>query len=218
MANPTYTFLVFGATGRTGQHFISIVLNEGHSVIALVRNPEKINMQNPNLTLVKGSITDYQTIDGLLIGVDFVISMLGDAKLQKLENINTAFIKRLIPAMRRQGVNRLLYQAGGFSRPYNEKLPFMFWLLKNTLVRFSGLLGQHRDNEAVMEYLTKEAEGIEWMVHRASVISDDGSKGTLVRSKTKNSIATFVDCAMYNYRLLSDSSAIHTCDLSYYSK
>lgn len=120
--------------------------------------------------------------------------------------------------MRQQGVKRFLYQAGGFSRPYKESLPFVFWLLKNTLVRFSGLLGQHRDNEAVIEYLVEEAKDIKWMVHRASIISDDNSKGVLLRSKTKNSLATFIDCATYNYHLLTDDSAIHTCDLSYYAK
>lgn len=218
MTSSKFTFLVLGGTGRTGKHFISIALNSGHKVIALVRNPEKNNEQNPNLKVIKGNINDYHSIDELLNGVDFVISMLGNAQLQKLENVNTEFVKKLIPAMRRQKVKRFLYQAGGFSRPYKEKLPFMFWVLKNTMVRFSGLLGQHRDNEAVIEYLTKEADDIQWMVHRASIISDDASKGTLSRSKTKNSLATFVDCAMYNYKLLFDDSAIHTCDLSYYAK
>ena len=187
-------------------------------MIALVRNPEKVNTQSPNLTIVKGSISDYNQLDKLLTGVDFVLSMLGDAQLQKSENVNANLVEKLIPAMRRQGVKRFLYQAGGFSRPYKEKLPFMFWLLKNTLVRFSGLLGQHRDNEAVIDYLAEEAGDIEWMVHRASLISDDSSKGTLLRSNTKNSLATFVDCATYNYHLLTDESAIHTCDLSYYAK
>lgn len=218
MTNSKFTFLVFGGTGRTGKHFVSIALDAGHKVIALVRYPEKNDIQNPNLKLIQGSIQDYPSIDELLNGVDFVISMLGDAQLQKLENVNTKFVKKLIPAMRSHNVKRFLYQAGGFSRPYKEKLPFMFWVLKNTMVRFSGLLGQHRDNEAVMEYLTQEADDIEWMVHRASIISDDASKGTLVRSKTKNSLATFVDCAMYNYQLLLDDSAIHTCELSYYTK
>ena len=218
MTSSKYTFLVFGATGRTGNHFVSIALQEGHHVIAFVRNPEKMNIQNPDLKLIKGSITNYAAMDELLNGVDFVINMVGDAQTQKLGNINTAFTKKPIPAMRRQGVKRLLYQAGGFSRPYKKRLPFMFWVLKNTLVRFSGLLGQHRDNEAVINYLTEEAKDIEWMVHRASIVSDNPSKGTLSRSKTKNSLATFVDCAMYNYRLLTDVSAIHTCDLSYYQK
>jgi hypothetical protein len=30
MEFPKSTFLVFGATGRTGHHFVSIVLKEGH--------------------------------------------------------------------------------------------------------------------------------------------------------------------------------------------
>ena len=94
----------------------------------------------------------------------------------------------------------------------------MFWLLKQTLVRFAGLLGQHRDNEAVIKYLVEDANDIEWMVHRAGIAGDDSSKGTLIRSKTKFSIATFVDCARYNYHLLGDPSAIHSCDLSYYGK
>ena len=46
--------------------------------------------------------------------MDFVISMLGDAKLQQSENVNAGFVKKLIPAMRRQKVKRFLYQAGGF--------------------------------------------------------------------------------------------------------
>lgn len=218
MTDSKYTFLVFGGTGRTGQHFVSIALNEGHKVIALVRNPEKNRIQNPNLKLIKGSITDYHDFDTLLNGVDFVISMLGDAQLQKSANVNTELVKKLIPAMRRHGIKRLLYQAGGFSCPYKERLPLMIWLMKHTLVRFSGLLGQHRDNEAVMKYLVEEAKDIEWMVHRAGIVSDDSSKGTLRRSKTKFSLATFGDCAAYNYHLLTDNTAIHTCDFSYYSK
>ncbi len=68
-----------------------------------------------------------------------------------------------------------------------------------------------------MEYLVKQANDLEWMVHRAGIGSNDPSKGVLQRSSSKPSIATFVDCAAYNYRtVMEDSSAIHTCDLSLY--
>lgn len=83
-------------------------------------------------------------------------------------------------------------------------------------MRFSGLLGQHRDNEAVLAYLMEEANDIEWMVHRASLYGDGASKGVLKRSTTKLSIAPFIDCALYNYYLLGDDSALHTYDLSDY--
>ncbi len=62
MINSKHTFLVFGGTGRTGRHFISLVLKEGNKVKALVRNPEKIKIENSNLELVKGSITDFKIL------------------------------------------------------------------------------------------------------------------------------------------------------------
>jgi len=210
------TFLVLGATGRTGRHFVSLALEEGHRVRALVRNPEKAGPPRPQLDLHQGSLPDYDQLDDLVRGVDFVVAMLGDAQGQRSQNINTQFMKRLIPAMRRQGVKRFLYQAGGLTRPYKGRLPFVSWVLKNTLARSNGLIGQHRDNEAVIEYLVEEAPDIEWMVHRAAIISEGPSKGTLTRSKTRPSLATFGDCAAYNYRLVRDASAMHTYDLSHY--
>lgn len=212
------TFLVFGATGRTGQHFVKIALANGHKVKALVRNPSKMKQQHIHLELFQGSIMDDQDIDALLHDVDVVICMLGDAQQQQKEPINTLFVKRIIPAMRRQHVKQFLYQAGGFTRPYKEKLPLLTWILKNTVARRAGLLGQHKDNESVIEYLVDEAQDIDWIVHRACIIAEGPSKGRLQRDQTKFSLATFGDCAAYNYSLLKDDSAIHTCDLSYYSK
>ncbi len=210
------TFLVFGATGGTGKHFVSLALEGGHTVKALVRNPAKLAVQNANLLVQQGSITDIADFDTLLQGTEFVISMLGDVKLQRHAKINTAFVKKLIPAMRQHGVKRFLYQAGGLSTPYKGHLSPILWTIRHTLAR--GFNGQHRDNEAVMEYLAEEAKDIEWMVHRAGIGSDGPSKGSLKRSESKFSIATFRDCAAYNFRTLTDSAAIHTCDLSFYAK
>lgn len=216
--NTSSRFLVFGATGRTGQHFVSLALREGHRVRALVRSPEKITIKSEQLELVKGSIESSDDIAALMEGVDFVVCMLGDAKLQARDKINTRFVKTLIPAMRQRGVKRFLYQAGGFSRPYKKSLPLIPWILRNTLARFSGLVGQHEDNESVIEYLVEQAQDIEWVVHRAAIISDAPSKGRLQRSGKKTSLATFADCADYNYRLIKDGTATHSYDLSYYGK
>lgn len=210
------TFLVFGATGQTGKHFTSLALNEGHRVRVLVRDPGKLDSTRPNLEIHQGSITDVPDLDGLVDGVDVVVSLLGDARMQKTQKINTAFVRNLVPAMRCHGVTRFLYQAGGLSAPPGRKLSPILWTIRNTLAR--GKIGQHEDNEAVMQYLADEAMDIEWMVHRAGIGSDGPSKGVLERSTKKVSVATFGDCASYNYRLLSDPSAIHTCDLSSYRK
>lgn len=210
------TFLVLGATGQTGKHFTSLALDDGHRVRALARNPGKLGTVSPNLEVHQGSITDVPDLDALVDGVDAVVSLLGDARMQKTQKINTAFVGQLVPAMRRHGVARFLYQAGGLSAPPDRKLSPTFWVIRNTVAR--GYIGQHEDNEAVMRYLADEAMDVEWMVHRAGIGSDGPSKGTLERSRNNFSVATFRDCASYNYRLLSDPAAIHTCDLSSYGK
>ena len=208
------TFLVFGATGQTGQHFVSLALKEGHRVRALARNPAKLAVANPNLEVRQGALSDINQLDELVQGVDFVISMLGDVGVQKVHKMNTAFVRNLVPAMRRQGVKRFLYQAGGLSKPPGERLSPVLWTVRNTVAR--GYIGQHQDNEAVMGYLMEEASDIDWVVHRAGIGSNGPSKGVLERSKKRISIATFGDCAAYNFRTVMDPSAIHTCDVSSY--
>ena len=213
------TFLVFGATGGTGRHFVSQALEEGHTVRALVRNPQKLATYTPkpNLQIHTGSITNIPNLDELVHGCDCIVTMLGDASAQTVSKVNTAFIKQLIPSMRRNNVTRLLYQAGGLSKPYNASLPPYLWFLRHTVALTYA--GQHADNEAVMEYLGKEARDIEWIVHRAGIGSDGPSRGVLERSATssgKYSVATFRDCAEYNLRVVEEREAVHTCCTSFY--
>jgi nucleoside-diphosphate-sugar epimerase len=229
-------FLVFGGTGGTGQHFIRLALAEGHRVRALVRTPAKLELQDQvhqssNLELVTGSITDSdsilpQSLDSLLINVDYVVCMLGDKVLQSQQKICLPFIQLLIPSMRRNGVKRILYQAGGLSKPYNGSLSPILWILRNTIAR--SFNGQHEDNEAVMKYFGEEctpAKGngngkgkgdIEWIVHRAGIYGDGPSKGRLERSGERYSIGVHRDCAEYNYRIVRDEEAVYTSDFSYY--
>lgn len=211
-----YTFLVLGATGGTGKHFVAQALGDGHTVRALVRSPGKLPSPSPNLQVVQGSITDPIDTDALVQGVDYVVSMLGDKNLQRDNKVCTTFVKKLVPSMRKHGVRRFLYQAGGLSRPYQGSLSPILWLLRYTLAR--GFDGQHQDNEAVMEYLATEAMDIDWIVHRAGIGSDGPSKGTLVRSSKDFSVATHRDCAEYSYRTIMENAAIHTSDFSCYSK
>ena len=67
-----------------------------------------------------------------------------------------------------------------------------------------------------MQYLAEEARDIEWSVHRAGIGGNGPSKGTLQRSSTKFSVATFKDCAAYNFRAVQDADAVHTSDFSRY--
>jgi putative NADH-flavin reductase len=209
------TVLVFGGTGQTGQHLVRLCLDDGLRVRALVRNPAQLGIIHPDLEVVQGSITDPPELDALVEGCGFVVSMLGDATTQRNRMIVTDLVRQLVPAMRRNGVSRLLHQAGGLSAQPHRRLPPALWLIRHTIAR--SFDGQHKDNEAVMRYLADEANDIEWIVHRAGIGSDGPSRGVLERSQHRISIATFRDCAAYNLRTVQDAAAIHTCDGSRYA-
>ena len=209
------TFLVLGATGQTGQHFTRLALEAGHRLRALARTPGKLAIEHDDLEVVQGSLDDLD-LDALLEGVDAVVMMLGDAAAQRERQVNTTFVRSLVPAMRRSGTRRLLYQAGGLSAAPGKPLAPALRIVRSTIAR--AYIGQHEDNEAVMRYLDQDARDIEWMVHRAGIGSDGPSKGELHRSPSIISIGTFVDCATYNLHMLSDDSAVHTCDGSRYRR
>lgn len=40
-----FKLVVFGATGRTGKEVVKQALDKGHHVTAIVRTPEKLNIQ-----------------------------------------------------------------------------------------------------------------------------------------------------------------------------
>lgn len=64
---------LIGATGFTGAALLEELLNRGHEVRALVREPNKIKAK-PNLDIIQADVTDEITTIASLKGVDAVIS------------------------------------------------------------------------------------------------------------------------------------------------
>ena len=59
---------VFGATGRTGLPLVKKALDARHTVRALVRNPQKISVNHPNLMLIEGSSLDTTKVNETIKG------------------------------------------------------------------------------------------------------------------------------------------------------
>ncbi|WP_337031552.1 NAD(P)-dependent oxidoreductase [Paenibacillus illinoisensis] len=70
---------VFGASGAIGQLVTQLALDHGDFVTAYVRNPKKISLKHPNLSLVQGELSNTSTIEKAVAESDVVISTLGPA-------------------------------------------------------------------------------------------------------------------------------------------
>ena len=83
--------LVAGASGYLGRHVVQEFAGRGYAVRALVRNPEKLETEGPNLEpavaglvdeIVRGDATDPASLKNACRGVDIVFSCMGLTKPQ----------------------------------------------------------------------------------------------------------------------------------------
>lgn len=102
---------IFGASGAIGQYLMQVALNKGDTVIAYVRNPDKIKLKHPKLKLVVGELTDTSAIDTAVSEADVVISTLGPPSdmSRKLKGTPVADgHERIMTAMKRFNKKRLI--------------------------------------------------------------------------------------------------------------
>ncbi|AQX54419.1 NAD(P)-binding oxidoreductase [Priestia flexa] len=123
-------FVVFGASGRTGQAFVNQALEEGHFVTAFVRTPDKLTITNSNLHIIEGNVTDSFQVAHAITGHDAVVSCLGTDGLGPSTFLEEA-TSTIIKAMQEQGLHRILYTA---SAGIEGEIPGMTgWLAQNIL-------------------------------------------------------------------------------------
>lgn len=96
---------LIGASGNAGSRILDEIVRRGHSVTAIVRNPEKI-AQNSKVTARKGDVFDQAGLANLLKGHDAVISSV---------HFTASDPRKLIEAVRASGVNRYLVVGGAGS-------------------------------------------------------------------------------------------------------
>src|SRR5215470_13394691 len=100
---------VFGATGGTGQALVAQALQQGHEVVALARDPDKLTITNARLRVVRGDATeDASGVTEAVRGQDVVISALGRRHSFKSAGLISRSMQAIVPAMEHQGVRRLI--------------------------------------------------------------------------------------------------------------
>ena len=103
---------VFGATGGVGREVVSQALDAGHDVRAYVRNPAKLDLTHPNLTVDAGELTDREAVQRAVHGADAVISALGPSLDRKATGMPLVEGTRtIVDAMCAEGVERYIGMA-----------------------------------------------------------------------------------------------------------
>ena len=101
--------VVFGATGGTGRLIVEQALQQGHEVLAFVRDPDKLRITDARLRVVQGDAAEGTSrVTEAVRGQDVVISALGRRNSFKSADLISRSMRAIVPAMEHQGVRRLI--------------------------------------------------------------------------------------------------------------
>jgi putative NADH-flavin reductase len=96
---------VIGATGNAGSRIVAELLNRGHQVLGIARQPDKMQPR-PGLTLTQGDVKDQANLAGLLAGQE--------AAVHSVRFLDTS-AQSAIGAAKDSGVGRFLVVGGAGS-------------------------------------------------------------------------------------------------------
>lgn len=105
--------VLIGASGFVGTAILNELLNRGHKVTAIVRDPAKVTASNPNLKVVQADVTDTDVLIEASKGKDTVISAYNPG--WKNPNIYEETLKNyplIVDSVKKAGVERLLIVGG----------------------------------------------------------------------------------------------------------
>ncbi|MCP5103388.1 MAG: NAD-dependent epimerase/dehydratase family protein, partial [bacterium] len=127
-------YLITGVNGFIGSHVAKRILKEGNRVKGLVRKTSNLDLlKDVDVELVYGDISEPETLENALQGVDKVIHIAGIAKdwgtFKDFYRVNYQGTLNLASAADKAGVKRLVHISStavhGFGyRDADETLPF----------------------------------------------------------------------------------------------
>jgi NAD-dependent epimerase/dehydratase len=104
---------LIGASGFVGGAILNELLSRGYKVEALVRNPSRITVENPDLTVKKVDVADEKALAEDLKGYDTVISAYNPGWTNpNIYNETLQNYPRIVEGAKEAGVKRLLIVGG----------------------------------------------------------------------------------------------------------
>jgi putative NADH-flavin reductase len=164
--------LIVGATGGTGRELVAQALERGYQVTALVRDPSKLGIEDRNLTLARGDVLDYASVEAAVRGQDAVVSALGHHRFLRPTRIQSMGTQNILNAMKTAGVSRFVCQTslGIGNSAFRMGIPGTFFLLPVVLQFYFW-------DKARQEKIIAASDR-DWIIVRPSALTNGSKRGS----------------------------------------
>jgi putative NADH-flavin reductase len=128
--------LIIGATRGIGFQLLEQALESGHTVTALVRDPQKISKQHDRLRLIQGDILDLAPVQQAMAGQDAVCITIGIGVTWKPVTVFSQGTENVLEAMHQRGIKRLVCVTGIGAGDSKGHGGFLYdWVFKPLLLK-----------------------------------------------------------------------------------
>lgn len=184
-------FLLFGASGRTGQHVVSELLSHGHTAIALVRTSSNL-APRPGLTIVTGSVLSKSDIHSALYATPSLLPSAAIITLNTVRKSDSPFAAQVSPprfladscaniceVMEQAGIHRVVIMSTAGVGDSWARLP----LLSKAFMSWTNVKYALEDHG----YVDKEIREtkMDWTLVRAVRLEFDDSKPTKMKREVR---------------------------------
>jgi putative NADH-flavin reductase len=166
-------FLV-GATGATGLAFITEALQDGHSITAYVRNPDKLPVRDPHLTIVQGTLDQ---LSSHVSGHNAFVSTLGHTALFDQRPYLSQAFTQILPALKQHQITRVVYESAYGIGETEADLPFLFRVV------FKPLLLKHAYHDHSLVEQQLRASDLSWTIVRPTGLTNGPRTGQVVAAE-----------------------------------
>ncbi len=161
---------VFGATGGVGRRVVEQAFEADHAVTALARNPQKLGLTHPRLTIVTGNVLDAARVEETLQGADAVVVSLGNTNPNP-DYIVSQGTQVIVTAMQRLARPRRIVIVSSIGvGDSKDQVPFAFKLLMKSILR------KPMEDKERQEALVK-ASDLDWTIVRPGGLTDGPATG-----------------------------------------
>lgn len=113
---------IIGGTGKSGKYLVNQLINQGFQLKILLRNPDNFQLKSSLIEVIKGEVTNYNSIHSLIEDCQAVISTLGLGIPASEPTIFSQSTTNVIKAMNECNVHRYIVTTGlNVDTPFDKK-------------------------------------------------------------------------------------------------
>ena len=204
------TITVFGATGGIGRQVVIYALEKGLFVKAYIRNPKKLCINHPNLSIIIGELDEYSKMRDTIKGCDAVVCCIGiPMQFYYTNEISLEAHKLILKIMKEERVSRLIDWSTPSASSPQDKISIQTLVPKILASIF--LPKAKREMIEIVKLITKSE--LDWTIVRFIAPTDKQTNCDTEVSFGNNSLSfkiTRADIAKFMIDELDNNNYIHS--------